>query len=1444
MYPIARLFALVLAFFAAIPAATAQSEKTILVLDASGSMWGQIDGVNKIVIAKQAINDLLDTLPEGTELGLSAYGHRQKGQCSDIQTLVEPGADTRQAIRDAVAAINPRGMTPLSDAVLRAAETLKYEEEKATVILLSDGIETCDRDPCAIGSELEKVGIDFTAHVIGFDVNAEADRAQLACLAENTGGRFLAASNAAELSEALSEVAETPAPPPAPTTADAEFVATLEENGPTITEGIAWDLTPQAEDGTKLNGFEMGVLRMGVRPGAYRVTVNRPETGDSVYRDVIIQGGQENRVVLVLPNPTPDASVSGPSTSPIGAPIAVQWEGPGEELDQITAATTDARPGEFATYAYVSGGTPTELRTPSKPGEYEIRYLWNNQVLATQTLTATPLEVTLEAADEAVIASTIPVGHDGPDYEMDIIVVAKPDQNPGEYINYTYINGNDTVELALPAEPGDYELRYVMALDQTILGTRPITVTEVPITLSAPETGSAGSAIVVEWDGPDGEGDYISIAEVDSRSGQYIAYEYTESGNPTPMILPGVPGTYEVRYIIGQDNTLGATRTVTVTDPVASVSGPETALIGSEVKVDWTGPDNEGDYVTVAETDSAGNEYESYSYLSDGSPVRLIMPGKPGEYELRYVLDQKNVVLAMAIIKVEDVSATLTAPAEAEVGSRIAVEWDGPDNEGDYVTIAQTGDSGNVYSDYSYTNEGSPVSLRMPPKPGTYELRYVLDKGNKVITSVPITLTPASASFDAPNTAEVGSELVAAWIGPDNEGDYVTIAKAGDAGNEYQSYVYTSQGNPARLKVPAEVGEYELRYVLDSGNSVIERVALTVTDVQATLTPPEKAEIGSQIVVDWEGPGNDGDYITIAQPDQAGNQYVSYAYASQGSPARLDAPAEAGQYELRYVLGTGSRVIGRAPITVTEVEASVTAPEKAEAGSEVAISWTGPDNDYDYIAIANPDDPDNGRVHYTHTNKGNPLRLKLPAEAGEYELRYVLHNGTRVISRTPVTVTEVEASVTAPEKAEVGSEIAVEWAGPDNDHDYIAIAEANAPDNSRIHYTRTKTGNPLRLKMPAEAGEYELRYVLHNGTRVIGRTPLAVTEVEASVTPPEKAEVGSEIVVEWTGPDNANDYIAVANLDDPDSQRIHYTRTRKGNPLRLKMPAEAGEYELRYVLYTGKRVLSRAPLTVTEATATVATSTVAETGTVVLVEWTGPENSNDYIGLAEAGSADDQRVSYIRVEKGSPMRFQLPAEPGEYEFRYVLNNGRKVIARTPITVTGSTATLTAPETVVAGAQFVVEFTGPEADRDRISIAEPDSRDHERRGYAWTRDGSPLRLTAPGETGTYELRYTIGLKDGVIARTPLTVTPAEATLEAPGTAPAGTEILVNWTGPDYDRDIIALARLGDSSGQRKSHARTSDGPTVRLTVPEKPGDYELRYIISDGTVIARLPLKVE
>jgi Ca-activated chloride channel family protein len=229
--------------------------KVMIVLDASGSMWGEIRGEPKIVIARRVIHDLLKDWDSKIELGLAAYGHRRKADCKDIEVLVPIGSGNEQKVLAAVDALKPKGKTPLSDAVRIAADALKFTEDRATVILVSDGKETCEADPCRLGQELEDKGVDFTAHVIGFDVK-KAEETGLRCLAANTGGLFATAKDAGGLKKALEktvvEVKKKVAVPVPKKKVDAEpgvkLVATYVKGGPEFKGDINWHvLTPQKD---------------------------------------------------------------------------------------------------------------------------------------------------------------------------------------------------------------------------------------------------------------------------------------------------------------------------------------------------------------------------------------------------------------------------------------------------------------------------------------------------------------------------------------------------------------------------------------------------------------------------------------------------------------------------------------------------------------------------------------------------------------------------------------------------------------------------------------------------------------------------------------------------------------------------------------------------------------------------------------------------------------------------------------------------------------------------------------------------------------------------------------------------------------------------------------------------------------------------------------------
>jgi Ca-activated chloride channel family protein len=86
--------------------------------------------------------------------------------------------------------------------------------------------------------------------------------------------------------------------------------------------------------------------------------------------------------------------------------------------------------------------------------------------------------------------------------------------------------------------------------------------------------------------------------------------------------------------------------------------------------------------------------------------------------------------------------------------------------------------------------------------------------------------------------------------------------------------------------------------------------------VTAKVHPPASANVNAKFEVKWQGPDYKSDYISIARPDQRSGRYVTYTYTRRGNPVKIKAPKEPGTYEVRYILGRGSKVLDKANITI------------------------------------------------------------------------------------------------------------------------------------------------------------------------------------------------------------------------------------------------------------------------------------------------------------------------------------------------------------------------------------------------------------------------------------------------------------------------------------------------------------------------------------------------
>lgn len=1406
--------------------ATAQERpRTILVLDGSGSMWGQIEGINKIVIAREVIGDLLQSFPPEQELGLTVYGHRRKGDCNDIETVIDPGQGTTGAIIDAVNTINPRGKTPLSAAVMAAAEALRFTEERATVILVSDGIETCNVDPCEVGRQLEALGVDFTAHVVGFDVDSDPEaRAQLQCLAEETGGIFRTAANALELNEALGEVTEAAPPPPAPL--GLRFVALDGAGGPEITEGLEWTVFDGLGN-TLLNASAEAAPSLTLPPGDYGASVTRAEDGASGAATVTLS--QDGQVVpIVLPELTRPVTALFRATEGAGGPVVregVVW----------TLATPDGA-------TLLQNQPDPQLNATVLPGTYVATVTRpEDGAVGTATVTvsgpdqvftvvlpelARPVDVTFRATE----------GENGPPVFDDIT------WSVSNALGIPVLSANTEGRPTAALEPGVYTVTVLRGADGAV-GEASFTVTDRPETITVvlpevdrPQTvtflAKAGGINVssgLTWIANDADGTVVMQDSVDA--------------SPTAELMPG---RYSVSVLRAEDGAQAVAsftvedtaQTVTLILPelppepvriqVVATDGPNGSWINDTLVWDLSGPD--GPILTSEQTARLVVELPEGTYT-----VSVLRPNDEASAELRFGVGSSGKTVTLALPEYRP-AATLTAPDTAPMGATIPIEWTGPNAQNDFISVTELGGPENRWINYTYTKEGPLLDLLMPPAPGTYEIRYVLEDGRKTLATRQIEVTPVTATVAVSGTLVAGNTVQVDWTGPGYRDDFLAVLP-GDGGR-WVSYTYAREGAPLTLQLPSEPGDYQVAYIMGQRDTVLTTLPITVTDTAATVAGPPEGIAGDTVPVTWTGPDYQGDYIAVTERGE--DRWLSYTYTREGAPLDLQLPAEPGDYDIVYVMTQNDRILARTEIAVSRVGATVSAPSEAAAGDTIGVTWTGPDYQGDFIAVV-----DRGAdrwLTYTYTRDGTPLELVMPIEPGDYDIVYILNQGDRVIARQPVTVTGVAATLSAPPGGSVGETVDVTWTGPDYPNDYIAIVPRD--DDRWLTYTYTRDGSPLGLRLPTEPGDYDVAYVVSQDRTIIARAPITVSETSATLAAPDTLPAGATVAIDWTGPDYRNDFIAV--FDRGGDQWINYTYTRDGTPLDLLLPNTPGDYDIAYVMNQDRRELIRIPVTVTGITASLDVPASARAGSAVTVTWDGPDYRNDTITVAEAGGPEGRYIHYTYTREGSPLELQMPSEPGTYEIRYVQSQGRLTMARASIEVTAVEARLTAPAEAPIGSELSVAWEGPGYQNDFIAIAPAGAPDGQQTSYTYTRTNNPLSLTLPPVPGEYELRYMMNAGGRVIlARLPITLTPVTATLDAPARAPAGSTLEIAWTGPGYRNDYIEVVAPGEGrAGGRNSFFTRSGNPGV-LDLPETPGTYILRYMIGqDRTIVHSQEIVVE
>jgi hypothetical protein len=224
--------------------AHAQNE-TVLILGHANSMWSRMGGGQKIKVVRGAVAPLLRAQEGKLDLGVVTFGANKPKSCDAVDTVKPIGPIQAAANIKAIEQANPKGSASVAASLTAAAKLFKTQTGAQTIILLSDSMDECKADPCAVAAELKEKSPRTIIHFIALGEKSEETLGELACIPEQTGGIFVSAQDEAELNDALKKTFQLAAlgasedpdglPMPAPLPPGAAGLGTAGEK-PTSTE--------------------------------------------------------------------------------------------------------------------------------------------------------------------------------------------------------------------------------------------------------------------------------------------------------------------------------------------------------------------------------------------------------------------------------------------------------------------------------------------------------------------------------------------------------------------------------------------------------------------------------------------------------------------------------------------------------------------------------------------------------------------------------------------------------------------------------------------------------------------------------------------------------------------------------------------------------------------------------------------------------------------------------------------------------------------------------------------------------------------------------------------------------------------------------------------------------------------------------------------------------
>ncbi len=262
-----------------------------IIFDASGSMKIASGGESKITAAKRALKEVLKSLDsDHIALAFRAYGfdtsleYGKATTCKNTELLVDFSEGSPSSISRAANPLQTYGHTPIAKSLRLAGKDLEpFKKQHPTILLISDGKDSCDGNPVAEIERLRARGLNVKVHIVGFDLDGAA-RSQLEDIANAGNGHYFDAENYRDLSDSLNRVAMT---------VNQDAKSARQEGNPEqaiVQQKIPiFDVLDAA--GHRVAQGQIGDTISGLAPDTYTLLIHREEPPITI-ENVIVNAGE------------------------------------------------------------------------------------------------------------------------------------------------------------------------------------------------------------------------------------------------------------------------------------------------------------------------------------------------------------------------------------------------------------------------------------------------------------------------------------------------------------------------------------------------------------------------------------------------------------------------------------------------------------------------------------------------------------------------------------------------------------------------------------------------------------------------------------------------------------------------------------------------------------------------------------------------------------------------------------------------------------------------------------------------------------------------------------------------------------------------------------------------------------------------------------------------